>query len=264
MDHHLCVLLYSKYSPKSKQLISTLDSLPVNLNAVVGLTPICIDHEGTRERILKSQNIKISELPCVLIVYRTGGIEQYEGADAFLWVDNTVKRFLPPPPPQPQIIIPPVHVPQQPTASRRPRQQPVTPVEDLEEEEEEYPPEPPRPKVRKPKAKPPPRAPKQKKQPVYQQPLEDLDAEEEDEEPQHQNIPRPPVPVRSGPGGFEITDDFGTEQEIRPQRPSSRVKQNTGPAQGGDLMAAAMAMQKDRDSFDQTRRPAGAPPNYRA
>lgn len=95
MDHHLCVLLYSKYSPMSNKMLEALESCPVNLENVIGLRPVCIDNEEVREQILKANKIEVSSVPCVLIVYRNGGVEKYEGGSCLQWIDNTVNKYKP-------------------------------------------------------------------------------------------------------------------------------------------------------------------------
>lgn len=78
------------------------------------------------------------------------------------------------------------------------------------------------------------------------------------------NIPsRPPVGVRTGPGGYDITSEFGEPQE--PNRDASRhMRTSTQPVtgKGKDLMAAALAMQKERESVEATQ-PRAVPTNQR-
>lgn len=249
MDHHLCVLLYSKYSPLSNQLMQGINTAPVNLNSVVGLNPICIDHEEVRARILKANQIEVSHVPCILLVYPNGGVEKYEGTNAFKWVSETVRKHIPPPPPQP---------PPQPRPPPKPKN-PPPPEEDDYEEEEEPPP-------RRPARKQPSKQQTPRKQPPRMPPataIEDLDDEEEEEE---MDMPqRPPVAVRSGPGGYDMTSEFGEPNE--PNRDmSNRIRPNTQPTSGSnnDLMSTAMAMQKERENVDTNGpKPIGAPPNQR-
>jgi len=154
----LCVLLYSKYSPMSTKLLSALSSCPVDLTNVVGLTSVCIDNEQVRKRILKNGKIEVGSVPCVLIVYRSGGVEKYEGSGAFQWIEEAVSQFAPPPQPQPQPQPPPPpqhqHQHQEPKRVIKPKPRPVEYEEEDEEEYEEYIPEPPqRKKIKQPKKK---------------------------------------------------------------------------------------------------------------
>lgn len=247
MEHHLCVILYSKYSQLSVKLMKALETAPVNLADTVGLTPVCIDNEEIRARILKANQIDISSVPCILIVYPAGGVEKYEGNDAVKWVEQTVYKYMSPPPPQPP---PPPPQPQSPLLrksrieeekrspspqTRRPpkkkqSKKPIQVEESSESEEEEY-------------VKPKSSSKKSQKRPkVSLTNMEDLNDDDED-------IVRPPVAVRSGPGGYDVTDDFGQPNE--PNR-VARTRPSTQIATGGgtDLMSAAMAMQKERESVD--------------
>ena len=237
----------------SSKLMTALESCPVNLNTTVGLTPVCIDNEEVREQILTANKIDISTVPCVLIVYRTGGVEKYEGGSAFHWIDETVRKHMPPPPPQmpaaPQPVQKPLSPQPQPRRKRPRRPEPEYYEEEYESSEEDYIPEPPRRK--RPKKRPSLRKPIDEPQGTS---MEDLGLPPDDEEPiqQESNIPpRPPVGVRSGPGGYDMTSEFGEMQE--PNRDASRhMRPSTQPAtgKGNDLMAAAMAMQKEREAVD--------------
>lgn len=243
MDHHLCVLLWSKYSPLSKQLIGALEASPINLTSTVGLNPVCIDNEDIRERIIKAKQIDISSVPCVLIVYPSGGVEKYEGSGAFEWIEETVRKHMPPqPPPQPE----PQPKPQPPQPLPQPSQQPKErkkysrrqQIEESDSSDEEYIERKPRKNSSKNKAK---------ISKMSSTAIEDLDDEEilDSELPQ-----RPPVGVRSGPNNYEFTSEFGKESE--PNRDmSSRTKPNTQSTTGNsNLMAQAMAMQKEREAGD--------------
>ena len=59
---------------------------------------------------------------------------------------------------------------------------------------------------------------------------------------------RPPASVRNGPGGFDISGDFGESlPDNRENRSNIREKEDTPGISKGSLMAAAMAMQKERE-----------------
>ena len=81
--------------------------------------------------------------------------------------------------------------------------------------------------------------------------IEDLDSDEEDDE---ENLPkRPPASVRNGAGGYDLSEDFGTEPEIN-RDVSRQIKQevendkSSSSPGSSNLMATAMAMQKERES----------------
>lgn len=157
MNQQLYVILYSKYSQNSNNLIKFIQSSPVDLTTTIGLNPICIDNEKIRQRIMNCKEVQIHSVPTILVVYPTGGVEKYEGITAFNWVEETVKSLLPPPPPPP----PPLPV-------RQPVQQEIIPEEEEEEEEEHI-------KIPKPK-------PKRPKNPLKEGNIIDLDKLDNKEE----------------------------------------------------------------------------------
>ena len=101
MQYQLCVLLYSKYSNKSNQLLSAIGSCPIDLASSIGLTSVCIDNKDVRNKIMKSKNISIITVPTILLIYHNGNIEKYEGKGSFDWIEEMSKQFIPPPPPPP-------------------------------------------------------------------------------------------------------------------------------------------------------------------
>ena len=105
MNQQLYVILYSKYSQNSNNLIKFIQNAPVDLSKSIGLNAICIDNEKIRDRILNCKQVKIQSVPTILVVYPTGGVEKYEGIKAFNWVEHTVKSLIPPSPPPPPLPI---------------------------------------------------------------------------------------------------------------------------------------------------------------
>ena len=95
MDQQLCILLYSKYSPMSKKMLEALQLCPINLETTIGLQSVCIDNKAVREQILNSTKIEVTVVPCLLIVFRNGGVEKYEGNSCLQWIDKTVDKYKP-------------------------------------------------------------------------------------------------------------------------------------------------------------------------
>lgn len=93
MDVKFSALFYSKYSPNSTKLIKLINELTSIFVDIFKIKLICIDNEEIRKRILSSKNIKITYVPCILITYNDGGIEKYEGSDAFEWAESIINRF---------------------------------------------------------------------------------------------------------------------------------------------------------------------------
>jgi hypothetical protein len=216
----LCVLLYSKYSPMSSKLMSALSTCPVDLSTTVGIRPVCIDNEDIRRQILKDKKIEINSVPCVLIAYNTGNVEKYEGSNAFEWIEETVSKYMPKPTPQqqPQIHEPQIHEPQihQPQIHQEPKAENQ--------------------KIKKKAVK-------------KETTMEDLGIDSEEIETEE--IVRQPVGVRNGPGTYDMSIEFG-EQEDQNRNISTKLKASaTGKTK--DLMATALAMQKERDSGESNK-----------
>jgi len=75
------VLLYSKFSTASKQLMLQLHQTPELLES---LTITCIDNKLIRKQILSDEKIKINHLPCFIRLNdQTGNFDIYEGQNAF-------------------------------------------------------------------------------------------------------------------------------------------------------------------------------------
>ena len=110
--------------------------------------------------------------------------------------------------------------------------------------------------------------------------IDDIETEDEDEEEvvvKKKKIKKPvieqleeykfknkPVSIRSGPGNYEITEEFGeiTENE-RPNdiNITKAIKKDTAGIKKNDLMSSALAMQKSREQEDVGGKPSlGIPP----
>ena len=214
----LCVLLYSKYSPISNKMMDALTSCPVDLKMLVGLSTVCIDNEKIRKQILKPNKIEILTVPCILIVYNTGSVEKYEGGSAFEWIEETVRKYMPQPPPQPP--------PQTPPQPQQPPQQP-----------------PPKQAVRIKSSKLQPKRQVQKVV-VVDEVVDEVDEEEEEEVLENEYIEELPQKKNPQRRKKETTmEELGIESSIE-----GNNKQSSGKAK--DLMSAAMAMQKERDSSE--------------
>ena len=87
------VLLYSKYSNASKQLMSQLQKTPELIDS---LTLTCIDNKDIRQRILTDQKIKIKTIPCLIRLNDdTNNFDIFEGQtvfDFFTSLQESIKR----------------------------------------------------------------------------------------------------------------------------------------------------------------------------
>lgn len=241
MEKQQCILLYSKYSQQSKRFMDMLKQSPVDFTTEVKLNPLCIDNEKIRQRILNSQQIDIKVVPCILVVYKDGGVEKYEGGTAFRWAEEVIRSLAPPPPPIPR--EPPIvsqeqyepkklkqkrqpHPPQQrqplPPPQQRHQQIAATSIDDLNSESEEK---------------------------NDEEDEEEYNYKEEEEVRENFSDLKPPAPIRLGVGNYDVKGEFGKLEE--PNRNVKRgIKASTEPGiRGGkgSLMATAMEMQKLRE-----------------
>ena len=172
----LCVLLYSKYSPKSKELMDLLEKAPVDLTSSIGLQAVCIDNDQIRKKIQTATSVGVSAVPTILIVHNTGAVEKYEAEHAFMWAEQTVNQLLPPEPPTP----PPVQPDPEPVVQPEPDIDYKSSVEPLSEPE----------------------------------PL-GKDGEGSEVEDTVGMPKPPPVGIRNGAGNYDIETKFGEVQERR-------------------------------------------------
>jgi len=249
MESKFCTILFSKYSPYSTQLMGILEKAPIDFAGITGLTPVCIDNDKVRQRIAKSKTINVASVPCILIARTDGSVEQYEGQRAFDWVQNIIQTNLPPvvtQPPPPVVTKPPPPVSKQPS---RQTNKDSDSDSDTDSSIEYIPP----PKNKKKK--------KKKKNADKKTPVTDVLSEDSESDDDTTLPKRPPVAIRSGAGGYDVSesDEFGDPFEQN--RDLSRMTNESGSQdantkKAGDLMAQAMAMQKERESgADSSKKP---------
>lgn len=206
MNRQLCVLLYSKYSPRSRQIMKVLERAPVDLTSALGLEFVCVDNKAIRAQIQAATTVKVSRVPTILVLYSSGAVEKYEGETAFRWTEQTISQISPTPEPPP-------------------------PSEEETKEEKTEEPEPARKKKKK------------KKKPRTL--VEDLDTDESDKSGDDGRPRAPPVAVRSGAGGYDITK--GPATRSGPPERMGVVSQSSS-SKSVDIMARAQALQKERES----------------
>jgi hypothetical protein len=213
MEHQLCVLLYSKYSPNSDKLMEIISVAPVNIMYVAQIKLLCIDNEDIRTKIIKSSKINIQSVPCVLIVFPDGGVEKYEGITAFKWMDEIISK----------------HTPTQPVY-KEPIEQVVETVKPLVVDN------------RKRKAHKTSRKTSRKSKSDIEEftSISDLDDEHVDnydDSDQESDTNIKPKSTGSHSANYELDSDF---EEVKEPKP--KVSKST------NIMAVAMAMQKNRES----------------
>ena len=87
------VLLYSKFSNASKKLLAQLQKTPELLESI---SLVCIDNKKIREKILNDEKIKVEGVPCFIrLNEETGNFDIFEGHNAFdffITMQNTIKE----------------------------------------------------------------------------------------------------------------------------------------------------------------------------
>lgn len=94
MSIKFSVLLYSKYSKFSTEIVSQVNQYQNVFLENFNMKLLCIDNELVRKRIINSKKINISFVPSILVIYEDGGVEKYENNDAFVWVNEVIQRVL--------------------------------------------------------------------------------------------------------------------------------------------------------------------------
>jgi hypothetical protein len=103
MNNINTILIYSKYSQKSTEILDLIQSASNEFVRDFSLQFLCIDNEKIRKRIMSNKQIQIITVPSILKIYSDGGVEQYNGGD---WVMQNISRYLPQAPRQTQPYIP--------------------------------------------------------------------------------------------------------------------------------------------------------------
>lgn len=258
MENQYTVLLYSKYSKHSKELIKMIDDSKVDFENLAKLVLVSIDTEEARKRILGS-NMEIKHVPCILIIYDDGGVEKYEGNDAFNWVEEIVTKHSPAKPEpviQPQVVQPVVP---EATVIQRVAEPVIQPEPVVQ--------------------KPPPQS---KGNRIHNNRRTELDIDlshatpidelgddyEDEEETNFDNIemddifPPKQASIRSGPGGYELNTEFGKKKSD--VKVKNGIKSTSGGGNSGDssskkgksdVMSAALEMQKLREKETENQKP---------
>jgi hypothetical protein len=219
------IVVYSKYSQKSTLLIQSV------ANAGLGhFKTICIDNEQIRKKLQSSKKINITMVPCILVLYSTGVVEMYEGASAFEYINMQIQQLLPP---------------VQPIQQQRVHYQ--EPIEEIVDHE------PPKIAVTKRKEKPPMRPnPKISHEPIDEEAVTSLLDDDLDDE--LTEISKPPVAVRNGINGYDITTRYGEEDQdqISEQPPQVSIS-NASTVKKSKLNESIAMMQMERDREEELK-----------
>lgn len=253
------VLFYSQYSSNCKKMTDILH------NYAIPIQEVCVDNEKIRKQILTSKNIKIENVPCILIAYADGGIELFTGSNAFGWLEDVISKILPPSPVITNEELPYTSIPL--TTRKQPMNKHVVYEEDV-------------PVVKRPVKRSNYRKNPLKSVPVnsmrnetaienieseeegetYQKLGEEEDIFEEDEEDEDDGsfqIKKPVKGIRTDAGNYEIGVDFGEAPEPQVREVKRGIKSSTqqGTGNKSDIISAAQNMQKLREKEDSMAHP---------
>lgn len=82
------VCLYSKYSERCVVFFQDMAYLK-------GVRMLCVDNQAVRELLEKDDcRYEIQEVPCILVFFRNGRMDKYEGEDAFAWLHDRKQRLM--------------------------------------------------------------------------------------------------------------------------------------------------------------------------
>lgn len=84
MDREICVLVYSEFSPASKQIVDYIQSLPYDIAAITGMTLLAADTNEIRKSL---GAMNISYVPCIYIKYFNGKTSVYSGQQVYSFID---------------------------------------------------------------------------------------------------------------------------------------------------------------------------------
>ena len=119
------ILLYSKFSNASKQLMTQLQQTPELLESI---TITCIDNKMIRKQIVSDEKVKINYLPCFIrLNEQTGNFDIYEGKNAFDFFSTLQEQIIQQYQPEPYQTQPPPQPPPQPSPQPPHRSSPQPP-----------------------------------------------------------------------------------------------------------------------------------------
>lgn len=217
MSIKFSVLLYSKYSKFSTEIVSQVNQYQNVFLENFNMKLLCIDNELVRKRIISSKKINISFVPSILVIYEDGGVEKYENNDAFVWVNEVIQRVL-------TITKQQQAIEQENTAQEE--------NSEIEEEEEEIKPK----KVVQ-------KTQKQKQKQIQQKtPLK------------KKNVPKNKTSIEDLEDLDDLEQDEYDEEnnQFEHQMIEQVESTNAMTAKKNDLLSLAAEMQKSRDSFEKT------------
>jgi hypothetical protein len=83
------IVFYSKFSNSCREL----DKFIKKFN-MTGIDYVCTDNHIIRRKLKRDRNLRIRQVPCVLIVYDSKAVK-HEGAECFNWFKHLIEKVLP-------------------------------------------------------------------------------------------------------------------------------------------------------------------------
>lgn len=122
MDTTLWILVYSKFSPYCRKLLSVID----NSNIPINFKMLDIDNSKIRKLIKNNQTIDIKYVPCIVSINSLGEASKYEAGKAF----ELIYQLIPPEPQQEYKPVPKPKQSQHANAVFRPKYEPPTSLQE--------------------------------------------------------------------------------------------------------------------------------------
>lgn len=220
------VLIYSTLSENCRRFFNIISSVQNEFINLTGLRLLCIDSKKIRDIVTKSKNVIVDKVPTILVLRQDGGVEMYDGANAFKWTSDIINTYIQPPqppPPQPlQPPQPPLQAQQAQPLSQQPHNTEFIQPSDLNLTSSQS-----------------------DDTPVHEVPKR----KRETSENLVHKVKRPPASVRTDAGNYDFSSEFDELEESERRAPTRNIKDNKSTKdKSGNIMAIAQALQKDRET----------------
>jgi hypothetical protein len=93
MESDYLILIYSKYSEKSKELFRMVNSTQIELPSV-GINLLCVDNKYVRNAVINNKKLNISQVPCIIRIMEGGTVEKYESNHCFQFIENLLNFYI--------------------------------------------------------------------------------------------------------------------------------------------------------------------------
>ena len=93
MSSSICIYLYSKFSNGCNAFNQILNKSDNEILDIISLQRVCIDNEKVRKTIINSKKIQVNCVPCIVHISDDGQINNYEGEKCFAFFTNIVQNY---------------------------------------------------------------------------------------------------------------------------------------------------------------------------